>query len=376
MPDPAYERIRRELRRELEVRQLRDTVWTDLCHQGLVEQVRRAQLPLSELVRRYRNQEEIYHREKRTRRARRRMPPDRRNEALTQIVAFRLDWLQPAVILFRDQNLDGRHLTLEEVPDWIRQQAAREGKPATALLCVPVAGYGEYPAGSRAERRQWYLDWLAREAARITADPDGELPASQTADRLTLDFQVDHQRSEQIAIRSDGVLAALKRLAADRELRSAGWGEAEAVTFILTENIPWVPLASSAYEHAVVPNASHITLSVSPRLAPQEVARFYAQARGRVMHGRDRPFGNDKPLALAVFVEETRLAGHGWLELREQWNARYEERHPEWRSGPAADPAARRFALEARSAWRTVTGSTWTDRRRWSRSAGARRTSS
>lgn len=48
---------------------------------------------------------------------------------------------------------------------------------------------------------------------------------------------------ERVEIRGDGVLAVLKRLAADGELRSAGWNEAEAVTFILTEEIPWVPLA-------------------------------------------------------------------------------------------------------------------------------------
>jgi hypothetical protein len=93
------------------------------------------------------------------------------------------------------------------------------------------------------------------------------------------------------------------------------------------------------------------------------------------MRGRDRPFGNDKPLALAVFVEETRFAGHGWVELREQWNARYEERHPDWRFDPAIDPAARRFALEARGAWRTVTGSTWPDRRKRYRAAHSGRSS-
>lgn len=94
---------------------------------------------------------------------------------------------------------------------------------------------------------------------------------------------------------------------------------------------------------------------------------MYAQVRERVIDGRDRPFFNDKPLALAVFVEETRLSGHGWVELREQWNARYKQRHPEWRFDPDADPVARRFALEARSAWRTVTGSSWVDSRKRSR---------
>ena len=162
MPDPVYEKIRRELRRELQVRQLRPSIWNDLAHWGLVEKVRQQRFTVEQLARAYRiKEDDHYPCRPQLRRLQRRLPPDRRSEALAQIVAFRLDWLRPAVALFREEHLDGGRLAFEGVRDWVRQRAASEGRPAAALLCVPVAGYGEYPAGSRAERRQWYLDWLA-----------------------------------------------------------------------------------------------------------------------------------------------------------------------------------------------------------------------
>lgn len=142
-----------------------------------------------------------------------------------------------------------------------------------------------------------------------------------------------------------------------------GWNEAEAVEFVLTENIPAVPLGRIEYVPAVVPAASHIAMSISPRLAPREVAALYAQMRERVLGGHDKPFA-DKPLALAVFAERTRLKGKGWVELREQWNEMYAKLQPTWRYEPDSDPTAWRFSLEARTAWRRVTGSTWVDRRK------------
>jgi hypothetical protein len=68
---------------------------------------------------------------------------------------------------------------------------------------------------------------------------------------------------------------------------------------------------------------------------------------------------DEKHLALALFVDESRRSGLGWKELHGGWN----ESHPEWRYETDNDPHARRFALEARRSWSRVTGETWRDLR-------------
>jgi hypothetical protein len=297
-------------------------------------------------------------------RSHRELPPDKRADALAEIVALRIEWLLPAMRLFRERHLDGKPLGFEQMADWIKARRDAEGPPTTAALAVPVTSYGDYPGGTREERRAYHLDWLRRETERVLADPDAELPPSQVQSPQRLDFYSPSGRIENLEIRGDGVLAWLKQIAADiADSFHTGWHEAEVVRFILTGAIPHVPLGRVEYSPAVVPAASHIMMAVSPRLAPREVAALYATMRERIRLGRDRPF-DDKHLALAVFLESARLSGASWVELREQWNERWQERQPTWRYEPEADPVARRFSLEARTAWRRVTGSTWLDRRK------------
>ena len=167
--------------------------------------------------------------------------------------------------LFRERHLAGRYLTLEELAAWIRSQGVAEGPPTAASLAVPVASYGDYPAGTREERRAWHLAWLRRETERVTADPDCELPPSRVGFPQTLSFFRPTRRLERLEIRGDGVLAWLKQIAETIvESEHPGWNEAEAVLFILTGRIPPVPLGRVAYATAVVPAASHITMEISP----------------------------------------------------------------------------------------------------------------
>lgn len=363
MPADPYREIRAALRRELDCKRLHVGIWKDLVHWGFAELVLRGSRDIEWLANAYRIKEEDYRPQRRAR-SHREPPADRRAQALAQIVAFRLDWLLPAMALFRERHLGGGHLSVEEMAGWITGQAAAEGPPMEAALPVPVADYGEFPAGTRQERRAWYLEFLGRERDRVLADPDCELPPAQVQSRQSLSYFSSSLHNERLEIRSDGVLAWLKQIAHEIvEYEHTGWNEAEAVLFILTENIPPVPLGRIEYIPAVVPAASQVAMSVSPRLSPREVAGLYGQTRDRVWRGHDKPF-SDKYLALAVFVEETRLAGQDWVELRRQWNETYRVRHPTWCYEPATDPKAVRFSLEARTTWRRVTGSTWVDRRK------------
>jgi hypothetical protein len=364
MPKSPYEQIRAGLRRELGRRRLRSDVWAILLYYRHVQLVASGTWTIAQLAESYRVADATFSRHGKRRPSSVELPADRRAEALAQIVAIRLDWMLPATRVFRERHLDGKYLTLEEMADWITRQRAAEGPPTIASLPVPVTTYSDFPSGTKQERRAYHLDWLRRETERVLSDPDCELPPSEVIFARRLSFLDPQGQIESLEIRGDGVLAWLKRIAQDIvESEGIGWNEAEAVVFILTENIPYVPLGRIHYKHAIVPAASRLILEVSLRVAPREVAALYGQRRDRILRGRDKPF-SDKHLALAVFVEETNLAGKGWVELRDQWNETYRERHPTWCDEPATDPTARRFSLEARTAWRRVTGSTWADRRK------------
>ena len=365
-----YTKMRAQLRHELGYRRLRNDVWEDLVFSRHVALVESGSWTIEQLAHSYRIKDAIFSSHATRRAASRDLPADRRAEALAQIVAIRLDWLLPAMRVFRERHLGGGYLTLEEMADWIRAQGASEGPPTIACLPVPVTSYADFPSGTKEERRAHHLDWLARETQRVLGDPDCELPPAEVSFSRSLSFLDPQRRIESLEIRGDGALAWLKQIARDIvEYERTGWNEAEAILFILTEDIPPVPLGRIDYRHAVVPAASHLALEVSLRLAPREVAELYGQMRDRLLAGRDRPF-SDKHLALAVFAEQTRLSGEDWVELRRQWNATYRSRHRSWRYEPATDPPARRFSLEARTAWRRVTGGTWVDRRKTYRQAG------
>ena len=184
----------------------------------------------------------------------------------------------------------------------------------------------------------------------------------------SLSFLDPQRRIESLEIRGDGALAWLKRIARDIvEYERTGWNEAEAVLFILTEDIPPVPLGRIDYRHAVVPAASHLALEVSLRLAPREVAELYGQRRDRLLAG-SRPALQRQAPRPGGLLEETRLAGKGWVELR-----RAVERDLSAAPPPAGatslpqTPRRGRFSLEARTAWRAG------HRRHLGRSTQARR---
>ena len=261
-PSCSVEEIRAALRGELGRDRLRPRIWADLVTSRHVQLVAEGRATVERLAAAYLLKEEIYFPEPKARR-RRELPTDRRAQALAQIVAHRLDTLVPQAAAFRDRHLNGQFLPLKEMTDWIKAQAASEVLP-------PEAPY---------------------------------------AMRRTLAFLSPTRRLVELEIRSDGVLAELKEIATTLvKTYHTGWDEAEAVVFILTKAIPPIPLGRSAVKFGVVPSASHITLVVSPRLAPREVAAFYSEIRGGIGLGRDKPFAV-KHLALAVFVERTMSSG-------------------------------------------------------------------
>ena len=357
MPDRRQEEIRAALRSALAVKRLRAGLWRDLVHWGFVRQVTRGIWTIEELANAYRiKEEDVYPAP--APRTRREAPPDNRDKAIAQIVAHRLDNLQASQ--FRDEHLEGRFLPFKEMATWIKKQAAAEGSPAAASLEVPISAANPYqPRQAGAQGRSCYLDWLRREVERVAADPCCQLPVPGRSGPLTLTFETPFGRLERIEIRSDGALAELKKTATWIQSLHSGWNEAAAVTFLLTARVPLARLQRASVREGLLAATSRIELELSPGLAPREVASLYARYRRRFAKERDRAM-TDKHLALAVFAERTvRSADLSWAQLRKQWNTTY----PKWRYA-TADPEARAFSLQARTAWTRVTGETWADRRK------------
>lgn len=256
-------------------------------------------------------------------------PPDKRLWALTRITAFLVN-RDEEVQKFRKEALGGRLLSPEEVPKWIEEQAAKEGRTVTISFDV-LAGEG------------WQERLLKQVNRAVETD--------QYSWRLTLLAYIDPSSSWQkhIPIRKDGVLGRLKQLAKKFD---GFWDEAQAVWLILTGEAFAIPSAKTrlTFRTRGVPR---ITLEVSPHLKPEAVAALYAQARRGdfldfppASKKTRRPL-TEKHLTLAVFAVEEEGS---WQELLNRWN----EKYPQWQY-----KEKRTFARDAKAAYRRVTGWWW-----------------
>jgi hypothetical protein len=358
--------IRKELGRALGRQRLRTGLWTHLVHWGFVARVARGEWTIDRLATIYETSEETLYPARRARQqVVREFTPGLRADALAEMLA--IDAMVPfsGVKDFRERFLDGKALALREVDEWVHQQAAIEGAAADSYLSVPVSRDNPLWIHPGIEQScDEYARWLEREAARLRETPDCELPGSQASSRPTLTYISADNREHQVKIRGHGPLAYLKMIAYGRSQQFSGsWTEAEAVTFILTNLRPNVVGMTLKAPFAAFPAAAaQIKIRVNPRVPPRDLAKAYAKARLRYVAERDRTM-TPKHLTLAVFVHGRRFATTPWVKMREEWNKAY----PKWRFGVATDPEARRFALEARTAWSRVSGDRWPDRRKRSR---------
>jgi hypothetical protein len=283
---------------------------------------------------------------------------DVRAKALSEMLARLLcGWC--GVDAFREQALAGKLLSVEELPRWIEEQAAREGPVAGHYLTIPAPirePHGWLLTGDVAA----YADWLSERAKRVAEDPKSELPLARTQGPVVLEYGVPPQGGGVIAIRSDGILALLKSVVSGTKglCGYTGWSERSAVAFVLCGRIPSPRRASVVVRSGGYAAATEIELAVSANMSPTEVAALYQDVRVRERGAPERAM-DARHLALALFVDEARESGLGWKELRRLWN----KKHPGWRFKTATDPHARRFADEARRCWSRVTGEKWRDLR-------------
>lgn len=278
--------------------------------------------------------------------------PDDRGTALAEIMALDAARL-PEVASFRQRVLRGRLLESDRVGAWIRRQA-------------------KAAAAGPAERRELLNDSNKPPLASSELLADGS--------RTVLTFQDDQTTTANVAVQRAGPLGYLKSLATWLGRRYS-WSEAQAVSFVLTGRVPLLPSARvSVTPRSPFPARSTITLELSPRLKPADVAELYRKARsgklfrGKVRHGKEDwrvaallragaalPHERVKPMSpeqceLAVFIYGAN-DGRTWDAALAEWN----RRHPKWKR--ANLDGFRRVAGEA---YQRVTGA----RLEWRRARG------
>lgn len=211
---------------------------------------------------------------------------------------------------FREEVLADGLLSLEEVEDWIMQQAEKDG-PHTRWLRVAI------PKGHKVSVARGYL--VPTPAISVSDDH----PA-QWAPPEYLTYGVTRDRwTRRIPVAEGEVLGRLYVLSRSLAHRY-GWQESQATLFVLTD-IPPLVIDLSAWVSFKSPftSLSRINLTVDPALSPREVAEAYRKIRQGVVGSRFRDL-SEKHTRLAVFAAE-RPEEETWKQRMKAWN----EAHPQ-----------------------------------------------
>jgi hypothetical protein len=246
----------------------------------------------------------------------------------------------PDVASFRQKVLGGRVLSEEEAYRFVR---------LPILAVAPRECLGDSP------------DLLAVEGRIITWQEDGEIELELTRpvqrrwrgrsawELLRYPWQ---GREEVVRVAAQSILGELRRLAS-RLAERYGWQEAQAVWFLLTDQVPWVSPGSWRLVTRFSPFAVRpvVILEVEPWLPPATVMDAYRRIQRQLGIGRNV---GEKASTLVSFLADhmaVRLAGEPrlefppWRKLMVAWN----ESHPDQRYEDV-----RRFVRDCRAALERV----------------------
>ena len=215
-----------------------------------------------------------------------------------------------AVVDFRARILAGKLLTSDAVEAWLTSREAADGKPTVWLQDVVV------PAGYelRGSRAVFTVPPLA-----VTAEHPGRPTTRMLACALP------GRPTVAVLTKAGGVLEELRQLS-QRLAREFNWSATQSTHFILTGEVPSVPLIQVSIGYSSSrPACTRIGLEVDPTASPQLVAERYRQARREVFFRRVRAL-SVRHLKLAAFAAE-RQDGKSWQALLSEWN----RKHPTWK---------------------------------------------
>jgi len=377
---PPFEQLRHQLARELG-HPPDGRIWKDIVnfHGSLLAKIEQGSAPFDRLELLYDSKEDTYG--SRTRRPTssgqaRTLPADARLATLTRIAAIYATREGGEVRRIRDNLLGGTLLQPEDVPAWLRARAAEQEPQAQMDITFSAGDAGEWlPSGGERDWLRSFMQpataapprivspvpllwdreqcaaWLEGVAADIRGGRVEPPQHGQLAERLHFwSGGPDGFHRDFVPVGVAGPLRRLKDVLVGL-LTIIPWpDEADAVDFVLAGQMPRVPRASMRAIYSHLPALSRLELTIDPRLSSRDVAAFYQRGRAEFIGGRDKPM-QEKHLELALFCGEQLTGEPKWRELRSEWN----ERFPDWRYDDD-DPMARRFARDARAAFKRVVG--------------------
>ena len=223
---------------------------------------------------------------------------------------------------FRNTGLNDELLVWEQMEMWISKQYLIEKEtrvPTKWLSVIPL------PAEEAARILHASLNKSLETEPPITVT----IPAKQVGIPFTnseaLEFySPGDKRVRTLPTPSGGYMEQLEQLS-KRLAEQYPWTRAQATIFVLTGLSPLVrPITHSFQDNVELPANSHITLTIDPFVAPEEVAEHYRKYRRSIVESRQREM-SDKHLMLALFAA-TRTEDETWVRGMEEWN----QEHPEW----------------------------------------------
>lgn len=238
-----------------------------------------------------------------------------RSEAVSILIAQEAS-KDEDIRLFRAEVLGDTLLTLEEVDAWIQQQVQKEGPP-TAWLEVPL---------SQTKTNEYFQMKIGN---ALAVSLSLEIPAEQIRQMRGIRGHIlrytvpDDEWERSVAVLIGGVLERLQQLSEQLENLYA-WPQAQATTFILTGNMPWVSPFSYTLRRNSYPLLNRIILEVDPMVLPKVVTRSYSNLRKEMTPRRPRGL-TEKHMQLALFA--SKHPNGKWAEKMELWN----KEHPEWK---------------------------------------------
>ncbi|MGB9792513.1 MAG: hypothetical protein ACPLTR_08065 [Thermacetogeniaceae bacterium] len=230
--------------------------------------------------------------------------------AFSKAVAYKVAQI-PHIKKFRREVLKGKLLQPEEMEAWIEEKRKQDGTP-TRFLKIRAKDI----AVSIDEKSWWPL--------KITPVFDEEDVIG--VEHVYLFYPSRNGGLKQVPINVDGILGRLKAVAVDIvTYHCTVWKEAEAVAFILTGRVPFLPKVRYKISFSSNGTPCWVTLNLDARTTPQELAKEYTKIRRRVMGSYHHKPLSGKNLKLAEFTAE-RKEGLTWGQLMKKWN----EEYPQW----------------------------------------------
>jgi hypothetical protein len=220
------------------------------------------------------------------------------------------------VRLFRTEVLGNTLLPLEEVEEWIQQQAQKDGPPTTWLSNVPLP--------------QMKVDELIQLRLGITPDTPYfslEIPIDQIRRTLSLRGRVlqytvpNDEWVRSVPTSMGGILERLRQLSEQLEEQYT-WAQAQAASFVLTGSTPLMSPLSYTLKGSFRSLFNRIVLEIDPVLLPKEVAEKYRILRKEIMPVRQRKL-SEKHMQLALFAS-TKSKSETWASKMAEWNKRHQ----------------------------------------------------